>query len=63
MFKGVFRLYSLRGNIMSGLITMDDLSNEEILSILDDAERLLPVAKGKTYLPLAPRENSRQPLL
>jgi len=37
---------------MSGLITMDDLSNEEILSILDDAERLLPVAKGETYLPL-----------
>ena len=37
---------------MPGLITMDDLSNEEILSILDDAERLLPVAKGETYLPL-----------
>ena len=37
---------------MPGLITMDDLSNEEILSILDDAQRLLPVAEGKTYLPL-----------
>ena len=37
---------------MSGLITMDDLSNEDILRILDDAERLLPVAKGTTYLPL-----------
>ena len=37
---------------MPGLITMDDLSNEEILSILDDAERLLPVAKGDHYLPL-----------
>ena len=37
---------------MSGLITMDDLTNEEILSILDDAERLLPVAKGEIYLPL-----------
>ena len=37
---------------MPGLITMDDLSNDEILSILDDAERLLPVAKGELYLPL-----------
>ena len=41
-----------RGNCMPGLITMDDLSNEEIMSILDDAERLLPVAEGRTYLPL-----------
>ena len=40
------------GDIMAGLITMDDLSNEEIISILDDAERLLPVAKGELYLPL-----------
>ena len=24
---------------------MDDLTNEEIIKILDDAERLLPVAK------------------
>lgn len=37
---------------MTGLITMDDLTNEEIISILDDAETLLPVAKGETYLPL-----------
>ena len=37
---------------MPGLITMDDLTNDEILQILDDAERLLPVAKGETYLPL-----------
>ena len=37
---------------MTGLITMDDLTNEEILSILDDAERLLPVARGEMYLPL-----------
>ena len=37
---------------MPGLITMDDLSNEDILSILDDAERLLPVARGEHYLPL-----------
>ena len=37
---------------MSGLITMDDLTNEEIIEILDDAERLLPIAKGELYLPL-----------
>ena len=37
---------------MTGLITMDDLTNEEILDILDDAERLLPVAKGELYIPL-----------
>ena len=37
---------------MAGLITMDDLTNDEILHILDDAERLLPVAQGKLYLPL-----------
>jgi aspartate carbamoyltransferase catalytic subunit len=34
------------------LITMDDLTNEEIISLLDDAERLLPVANGEAYLPL-----------
>ena len=38
---------------MSGLITMDDLTNEEIIAILDDAERLLPVAKGELYLPVS----------
>jgi len=37
---------------MPGLITMDDLTNEEIISLLDDAERLLPVARGNQYLPL-----------
>lgn len=37
---------------MAGLITMDDLTNEQILDILDDAERLLPVARGEIYLPL-----------
>ena len=37
---------------MPGLITMDDLTNDEIISILDDAERLLPVARGEIYLPL-----------
>ena len=31
---------------------MDDLTNDDIHSILDDAERLLPVARGETYLPL-----------
>jgi aspartate carbamoyltransferase catalytic subunit len=34
------------------LITMDDLTNEEISSLLDDADRLLPVARGEEYLPL-----------
>ena len=37
---------------MSDLITMDDLSNDEILEILDSAERLVPVAKGDVYAPL-----------
>ena len=37
---------------MPGLITMEDLTNEEIISILDDAERLLPIACGERYLPL-----------
>jgi len=31
---------------------MDDLTNEQIINILDDATRLLPVAKGELYLPL-----------
>jgi len=31
---------------------MDDLTNEEAISLLDDAERLLPVARGDAYLPL-----------
>lgn len=34
------------------LITMDDLTNEEAISLLDDAEQLLPVARGDAYLPL-----------
>ena len=37
---------------MSDLITMDDLSNDEILEILDATERLLPVAMGDVYAPL-----------
>ena len=37
---------------MGDLITMDDLSNEEIIQILDDANILLPVARGDIYLPL-----------
>jgi len=31
---------------------MDDLSNDEILEILDAAQRLVPVAKGDVYAPL-----------
>jgi len=31
---------------------MDDLSNEDINEILDDAERLMPVARGDSHLPL-----------
>ena len=37
---------------MGDLITMDDLTNEEILQVLDNARSLLPVAKGDVYLPL-----------
>ena len=37
---------------MKGLITMDDLTNDDIHNILSDAERLLPVARGELYLPL-----------
>ncbi len=40
------------GTAVSSLITMDDLSNDDILDVLDAAERLLPVAKGQTHLPL-----------
>ncbi|DAC43156.1 MAG TPA: aspartate carbamoyltransferase, partial [Candidatus Thalassarchaeaceae archaeon] len=31
---------------------MDDLTNEEAISLLDDAERLLPIARGDVHLPL-----------
>lgn len=34
------------------LITMDDLSNDEITELLDTATRLLPAARGETYMPL-----------
>ena len=37
---------------MSDVVTMDDLSNEEILSILEDSVRLVPVARGAVHLPL-----------
>ena len=37
---------------MGDLITMDDLSNKEIENLLDNAERLLPVARGDVHLPL-----------
>jgi aspartate carbamoyltransferase catalytic subunit len=52
MFMGMLGWLRRRGLEMKGLITMDDLTNEDILSILDDAARLLPVARGETYLPL-----------
>jgi len=37
---------------MGDVVTMDDLSDDEIISILDEAERLIPVAKGEVYAPL-----------
>jgi aspartate carbamoyltransferase catalytic subunit len=52
MFMVVMLTTHVEGSIMPGLITMDDLTNEEIISLLDAAERLLPVAEGKLYLPL-----------
>ncbi|MEC7406390.1 MAG: aspartate carbamoyltransferase, partial [Candidatus Thermoplasmatota archaeon] len=37
---------------MGDIVTMDDLTNQDIVDVLDDAERLVPVAKGDVYLPL-----------
>ena len=37
---------------MASLITMDDLTNEEIISILDTAEKMLPIARGEVHLPI-----------
>ncbi len=37
---------------MDDLITMQDLTNEQVISLLDEAERLLPVARGEAYEPL-----------
>ena len=37
---------------MGDIVTMNDLTNEDIVAVLDDAERLVPVAKGDVYLPL-----------
>lgn len=34
------------------LITMDDLTNDESISLLEDAMKLMPVARGLTRLPL-----------
>ena len=34
------------------LITMDDLTNEQIDALLKDAVKLLPAANGEVYLPL-----------
>ncbi len=41
---------------MGDVVTMDDLSNDDIMSILDDAERLVPVAKGEDSAPLLARK-------
>ena len=37
---------------MTGLITMADLTNEDIVEVLDAAERLLPAARGEASMPL-----------
>tara|TARA_B100000927_G_scaffold70190_1_gene55647 strand:+ start:5919 stop:6848 length:930 start_codon:yes stop_codon:yes gene_type:complete len=37
---------------MGDIVTMDDLTNQDIVDVLDDAERLVPVARGDVYLPL-----------
>lgn len=37
---------------MNSLITMNDLTNDDIHRILLDAEKLLPIAKGEFHLPL-----------
>ena len=37
---------------MGNLVTMDDLTNDDIVAALDDAERLVPVARGDILLPL-----------
>ncbi len=37
---------------MGDVVTMDDLTNDEIIEILDCAERLVPVARGDVILPL-----------
>ena len=37
---------------MNSLITMNDLTNDDIHKILLDAEKLLPIAKGEFHLPL-----------
>ena len=36
---------------MGDIVTMDDLTNQEIVAVLDDAERLVPVARGDVYPP------------
>lgn len=37
---------------MGDLVTMDDLTNDDIVAVLDDAELLVPVARGEVFLPL-----------
>jgi aspartate carbamoyltransferase catalytic subunit len=45
-------LEQLRESVMGDVITMDDLTNEEIIKLLDNARKMLPVAKGDIHLPL-----------
>ena len=51
------------GETMPGLITMDDLTNDEILQILDDAERLLASSKWRDLFATITRKNSWQSVL
>ena len=41
-----------RQRAMGNIVNMDDLSNDDIVAVLDDAERLVPVARGEIFLPL-----------
>ena len=45
-------LDQIRESVMGDVITMDDLTNEEIIKLLDNARKMLPVAKGDIHLPL-----------
>jgi aspartate carbamoyltransferase catalytic subunit len=39
-------------NGMNDLITMHDLTNDEVITLLDEAEKLLPIARGEGHRPL-----------
>ena len=51
------------GHGMSDLITMDDLSNDEILEILDTAEKVVAGCKWRCLRSFVAREGSRQLIL